>query len=41
MKSKTKVCVVGQGFAGLPMSIAVSNSRNNLGELNFKVIDIT
>ena len=40
MKSKTKVCVVGQGFAGLPMSIAASNSRNNLGELNFKVIGI-
>ena len=39
MKSKTKVCVVGQGFAGLPMSIAASNSRNNLGELNFKVIE--
>jgi len=40
MKIRRKVCVVGQGFVGLPMSIALSNSKNKLGELNFEVIGI-
>ena len=30
MKTKNnKVCVIGQGYVGLPMSIAISNSKKN------------
>ena len=41
MKQKNqKVCVVGQGYVGLPMSIAISNSKNKNGKLNFSVIGL-
>ena len=40
MKSRTKVCVIGQGFVGLPMSIVLSNSKNKVEKFNFEVIGI-
>lgn len=43
MKKKNKiqkVCVIGQGFVGLPMSIAISNSKNKQGKNYFEVIGI-
>ena len=41
MKTKNnKVCVIGQGYVGLPMSIAISNSKNQNGKPNFSVIGL-
>tara|TARA_B100000029_G_scaffold479682_1_gene526981 strand:+ start:949 stop:2325 length:1377 start_codon:yes stop_codon:yes gene_type:complete len=43
MKQKSriqKVCIIGQGFVGLPMSIAVSNAKNKKGKKYFEVIGI-
>ena len=40
MKPKIKVCVIGQGYIGLPMSVAISNSRNKIGGLNFDVLGL-
>ena len=43
MKQKNriqKVCIIGQGFIGLPMSIAVSNAKNKKGKKYFEVIGI-
>lgn len=43
MKKKNnikKVCIIGQGFVGLPMSIAVSNAKNEKGYNYFKVIGL-
>ena len=37
---KNKVCIIGQGFVGLPMAIAVANSKNKNGSYNFNVIGI-
>ena len=37
---KNKVCIIGQGFVGLPMAIAVANSKNKNGSNNFNVIGI-
>ena len=37
---KNKVCIIGQGFVGLPMAIAVANSKNKNGSNNFKVLGI-
>lgn len=38
-KKKT-VCVIGQGFVGLPMSIAISGAKNKNGKNYFNVIGI-
>ena len=43
MKQKNriqKVCIIGQGFVGLPTSIAVSNAKNKKGKKYFEVIGI-
>lgn len=37
---KKKICIIGQGFVGLPMAIAVANSQNKNGDYNFTVIGI-
>ena len=37
---KIKVCVIGQGFIGLPMSIAVSNVSNKNNKPLFDVIGL-
>ena len=37
---KIKVCVIGQGFVGLPMSIAVSNVSNKNNKPLFDVIGL-
>ena len=37
---KNKVCIIGQGFVGLPMSIAVANSKKKNGSNNFNVLGI-
>ena len=37
---KNKVCIIGQGFVGLPMAIAVANSKNKNGSCNFNVLGI-
>ena len=37
---KSKVCIIGQGFVGLPMAIAVANSKNRNGSENFNVFGI-
>ena len=41
MKSKkNKVCVIGQGFVGLPMAIAIANSKNENHSYHFNVLGI-
>lgn len=37
---KKTVCVIGQGFVGLPMSIAISSAKNKNRENYFNVIGI-
>ena len=37
---KNKVCIIGQGFVGLPMAIAVANSKNKNRSCNFNVLGI-
>ena len=37
---KRKVAIIGQGFVGLPMSIAVANSLNQKKKCNFHVVGI-
>ena len=40
LRNNDNVCVIGQGYVGLPMSIAISNSKNKNGKLNFSVIGL-
>ena len=41
MKKKLKkVSVIGQGFVGLPMSIAVASAKDNRGKSIFNVLGI-
>lgn len=35
-----KIAVIGQGFVGLPMAIAVANAKNNYGKYLFNVVGI-
>ena len=37
---KNKVCIIGQGFVGLPMAIAVANSKNTKGKIFYNVLGI-
>lgn len=39
-QNKKKIVVIGQGFVGLPMSVAIANSKNQRRKCNFQVIGI-